>query len=88
MQIERVLLFDLDIFLKNFLQDITNGKFPATARSHGHVGFHALLTGIPGGALSTYTYGRVSPRNFQGSINISIALLQPKDVSSFYGISY
>ena len=42
MQIERILLFDLDIFVKNFLQDIENGKFPATARSHGQVAFHAL----------------------------------------------
>ena len=41
MQIEKVLLFDLDVFLKNFVQDITNGKFPATTRSHGQVGFHA-----------------------------------------------
>ena len=39
MQIEKVLLFDLDIFLKNFLQDITNGKFPATAQSDGQVDF-------------------------------------------------
>ena len=38
MQIEGVLLFDLDMFLKNFLQDIKNGKFPVTARSHGQVG--------------------------------------------------
>ena len=49
MQLERVLLFDIDIFLKNFLQDITNGKFPATARSHGQVGFHVL-----GVALASY----------------------------------
>ena len=40
---ERVLLFDLDIFPKNYLQDITNGKFPATAQSHGQVGLHALV---------------------------------------------
>ena len=42
MRIERVLLFDLDTFLKNFLQDIMNGKFPAIAQSHGQMGFHAL----------------------------------------------
>ena len=46
MQIERELLFDLDIFLKNFLQDIANGKLPATARSHCQVGFHALTDSI------------------------------------------
>ena len=28
--------------LKNFLQDLMYEKFPATARSHGRVGFHAL----------------------------------------------
>ena len=25
------------------MQDVTNGKFLATARSHGQVGFHALV---------------------------------------------
>jgi len=29
--------------LKNFLQDFKHEKFPATGRSHGRVGFHALL---------------------------------------------
>ena len=43
MQIERVVLFDLDLVLKDFLREMMNGKFPATARSHGQVGFHALL---------------------------------------------
>ena len=43
---ERALLFDLDKFLKNFLQDITNGKVAGTARPHGQVGFNALLSTI------------------------------------------
>ena len=30
--------------LKNFLQDFKHEKFPATGRSHGRVGFHALFT--------------------------------------------
>ena len=55
MQIESVLLFDIDIFLRNFLQDITNGRFPATARSHGQVGFHALMF-----VLTMYCY--LTPR--------------------------
>ena len=29
--------------LKNFLQDFKHEKFPATGRSHGRVGFHALV---------------------------------------------
>ena len=29
--------------LKNFLQDFKHEKFPATGRSHGRVGFHALM---------------------------------------------
>jgi len=43
--------------LKNFLQDFKHEKFPATGRSHGRVGFHALAEiwkGKPGSSESIY----------------------------------
>ena len=40
-----ILLRATGYILKNFLQDFKHEKFPATGRSHGRVGFHALVVG-------------------------------------------